>query len=355
MQLSPSFTDSSDYPKATPTIFDLQGNPISSEEIREKAEHYNQNPSIIFGTDQDDTMVGNDIGKMVFRELVINPKLMKATPEEFSKLLIPKLYLTVIKQNLDSSKAKTHCQRAIELNQRLPQLYKEIKLSHGSTPELDREFAEKMMEFDNLIMQLESAFRGEIQTKLLLMRTRFFMGMTDTEAEKLTIKAINRQENEEDFFKALKLNSGIFELTTVFKDQIIAVITTNTAFKSKPFLQHGPYQHIINIEYLRSSLISRIGNIFGTKLTKQVFQAQKIEEIKALEQQYQASIVLTAGDSPSNDGPMLIHTLENKGQITIAGPTFDDAMRRFTDAQFFKKLPYHEMKENIFVSPVTVD
>lgn len=323
-------------------------------------------------TDMDGTMFRNDLGVLTFIHMLKDPHSWTMHPDEFKAIITPIEYMPVLRLGengkipaLDSD----DCKLFFDLRGDVIDLYKELsKYDDEQDLTIDNpivnEFACKMIKIDQLVLGMEGIFH--LATKgQLLMRTRFLKGRKVRNVRKFVKRMVGDHANGEryEIFSVYDENLGRIEqrvgperLEPIrFDKQIqiiesirsvlfsflqkgvpVRVVTTSLKTITTEVLKNTSYKPLLDQDcdgkqpLCASALSVDEYNFIETGLEKEpVFGEIKVERLKALEQVMAREVIVTVGDSPTNDSPMMRHSIMNGGIVILRGDNYLETRAKF--------------------------
>jgi len=339
--------------------------------------------------DMDGTMFKEDLALRMFVEMLSDFSYWRYTPEQFENLLLPNKFQSHIKkiENGDFASIGISSQVGGEislLREDIVRLYKEIyKLKNSGAftnteliQGIMQNFTVKMLRMDRLLLNAEKAFNGD-----LLMRIRFFAHRPIMELEGLIDRVIINSEGENLIFKINKdFNAGIQQVLSVDELSEIEVaggvnIVTPSYEISRAMYEFGANIRVVttNMDFIAQKYIEKTkwgkflidkDTVAGTQLRLDasgnhyhpeiigdpIYGDKKVETIlRLMEESHWKRKLLAAvfGDSISNDGPMIRHSLENGGIAGIV--TSDPDKTRYDIRELIRGLTNKEVAKLILI------
>ncbi len=348
------------------------------------------------GIDMDNTMFKNDLGVLVFLEKLNDPHFWDFEVDEFSKLLMPRMYRHALEEGSQGFHAEhvspQLSQLALDLHADCTKLYELIKriIQSGSTDKemerkVIREFARKMVEFDQIFIRIDSHLTN-LFAMPLLMRTRFFAGKELGDVHKMTQRVMDRNETAVDriidlnISPELRQDLGLRVTDEQIEeahgkpskhkevDRLVVPVREVRDIIRKTFLSwektlgvvltanlHGIGETAVDnsiYDFIRRQDFK--GTVIGTKLVKQagvlaprilgepILGDQKVVKAAKITANTNKHFALAFGDSPSTDGKMLKKALDEKGSAIIVTEDIEEAKRRF-----YKPLNLEDVTEEV--------
>ncbi len=330
-------------------------------------------------SDMDHTMVGNDLGVLVFLEKIQDKEFWDMSTQEFKLLLLPKDYLKKIQEWADSGYPDLksgHCKLLLDLYTDIIRLF-HLQQAHKNNPNsrifvmIMKEFGRKMLEMDRIIVEVDPLLKREMNG-MLLMRTRFFAGREPGKIRELTQNVIERSKGPNN--KKYASFPMYDQLRRDGRQQVTAEYVREVMGKDSPFELYDQRLPIIEpvrqvLHYLASSGVptvvatanlqgiaktliretdydflndQQIGEVvLGTRLRQQGAILRPEIDGMPLSGKEKARAVLQRasgmrrepkvflGDSPSGDLDAMIATLQRKGSVYIVGQNPDVVSKKF--------------------------
>lgn len=346
----------------------------------------------VFVFDMDGTMLDADAGITVFMEKLADPTFWTYSGQQFSKLLLPPEYHRIIllaAGNHINGISPELATFILSLHHDITELYNLKrgflrKRGNGLTIDdpLVNEFARKMYEFDSVLMGADTVL-SQIFDGKLLMRLRFFAGKNIAAIQGLTRKALSRATHEIfhlsvhenslnydrqvtgdqlgpiDYKMHIPVIQPTLEMAKALNELGVPglVVTTNLLVIARTCVaesDYGKYFHPKDVVGTRlqrgrnnpnnftpdfddgspvfaEKKVDMIDRSTGYRTAAKALRGETLTEKEILKFQTHGlqSLFLAAGDSPSNDGPMLHAALRDGGIAVLVGPNFESVRRRF--------------------------
>ncbi len=318
-------------------------------------------------TDMDGTMFTNDLGILVFLEMLSKSHEWYFDPDEFASLLVPETYGVIINlalagelPNIETEKAKTFMNLKDDSIDLYKAIYKEqddydLTLEHP----LMNEFARKMLELDRIGMEMEHIFVKGMNGQLFS-RMRFFLNHNSRRISRLTTAAMKSHENGGriahlavhpkstkvanqrigsddlealDYDRQIVVVEGIRDvINTLMQIEIpVRVVTTNLHDIAQGALLMSSYKNILDQDcdgkspILASKLKRNAYGKMDSHMNKlPILGGIKAKVLRRLESVLGKKVQLAMGDSPSNDGDMMELSLNNGGVAIIVPKMGED-------------------------------
>lgn len=338
----------------------------------------------LLGIDMDNTMFDNDLGVLVFLEKLNDPHFWDFEVDDFAKLLMPRRYKHALKQGAEGvheGKISTEMsQLALDLHADCVQLYgliQRIIRSKSSQKEMEqrviREFARKMVEFDQIFIRIDSHLTNLFDMPLL-MRTRFFAGKELGDVHKMTLDVMSRSETSVDRIIDLEISPElgkdlemrvseeqiaeahgkesqhkmvdrlvvpVNEVRDIIRKALLdwdkalgVVLTANLHGIGETAVDNSIYDFIrqqgVKGTVIGSKLIREEGVLKPRLLGEPILGKQKVEEAMKLAGETNKHFALAFGDSSTTDGPMMRKALDDGGSAIIVTKDINDAQKRFS-------------------------
>ena len=283
-------------------------------------------------TDFDQTLTRDDVGVLVFKESLSNPTFWKFSDTVFQNLLSPVdpapgsllSYRELVEKTAIGNIKTPHdtlrnAQRLHALFGSLEDTFKSLRKDFENTV-LREKFSREMVEFDAVVLLLEPFF-SDFFGNQIFSRTRFLAGKSDSDAKELSRNVLNKgkvQINDSIFsiFEELNKRGGKQRIVTTNLASIVGEIVSqsvlNTVFSEKDIIATKIVKNGASLQ--KKEELSQY--IEGDP----VFGKRKVELLKQESVITDRRFSLAAGDSVSNDGPMLAESLKNKGVSIIVVP-----------------------------------
>ncbi len=292
--------------------------------IKDLKEEFIKSQNGLFISDFDKCLTKDDFGVTCFKMWLRDIDKWNYSPEKFAEILLPQKeptdgniisYYDLVKNAINNPKSKIsdhqNAQKVMALYHEITELYKQIKKS--STPELKKEFENKMVEFDNVTYKLEPYFQ-EFFGNQIFFRLRFWAGNNHIMAKNNSHQAITEGR--------LQINKDLFDFYAQLKSEghNSAIITTNYFSTVREAVNRTILNQIFAEKDVYATKMQ--GNLDKSKsvyqIKKQILGAPVINDQKAFIAK-QASVlknrelILAAGDSPRGDGKMIGEVLSRSG------------------------------------------
>ena len=351
----------------------------------------------LLGIDMDNTMFDNDLGVLVFLEKLNDPHFWDFDVDEFSKLLMPRRYKHALTQGAEGAhegKISTEMsQLGLDIHAACLNLYaliQRIVQTKSTQKEMAqrviREFARKMVEFDQIFIRIDSHLTNLFDMPLL-MRTRFFAGKELGDVHKMTLDVMNRNETSVDRIidlgispelgKDLEMRVSEEQIAEAhgkesqhkMVDRLVVPVNEVRDIIRKALLEwdkalgivltanlHGIGETAVDnsiYDFIRKKQNHK-GTVIGSKLIREegvlkprllgepVLGKQKVEEAMRLAGEMNKHFALAFGDSSTTDGPMMRKALDDGGSAIIVTKDIEEAKRRF-----YHVLRLYEVSEEI--------
>lgn len=330
-------------------------------------------------SDMDHTMVGNDLGVLVFLEKIQDKEFWNMSTQEFKALLLPKDYLRKIQEWADSGYPDLksgHCKLILDLYTDIIRLF-HLQQAHKDKPDsrmftmIMKEFGRKMLEMDRIIIEVDPLLKREMNG-MLLMRTRFFAGREPGKIRELTERVIERSKDPKD--RRYVSFPMYDQLRREGKQQVTPEYVREIMGKDSPFELYDqglpmvePVRQVLhclsshkvptvvataNLQGIGKTLVREtdfnflndqgIGEVvLGTRLRQQGAMLRPEIDGMPLSGKEKARAVLSRaaaigrepkvflGDSPSGDLDAMIATLQRRGLVYIVGQNPDVISKKF--------------------------
>jgi len=299
------------------------GSPATASELLDEFLPHVENG--LFVSDFDGCLIGNDFGKTCFDHKLHNGEYWKWDVADFEELLLPTTttegnltsYRRLVERATEGVQAdettQKKAQHLMQLYEELVALYTEIHEQEENPTSRDK-FAQKMQEFDTVVLSLEGFFSRYFGNQIFS-RLRFFAGRSHLDAKSIAIESLQKNP--------LPLNHNLVETLGHLRDQgaIGRIITTNFISNVRAAIEKIPALHQIFSEndVIATTMQGRRQgaknpfmmnrSIRGTP----VFGSRKAELARQVSINQNRQLVLAAGDSHFGDGPMLAESLAQGG------------------------------------------
>jgi phosphoserine phosphatase len=282
----------------------------------------------LFVSDFDGCITHQDFGVQCFDSKLHNGAYWTWTEEEFSELLLPTKatgenkasYMQILKYALDPKKdipekIRVRSQHLLQLHGKLVSLYARIK--NDSRAPLRAEFADKMQEYDKIVLSLEGFF-AQFYGNSIFSRLRFFAGKAHTDAKKLSADTLSQGKtkfNKDllDIYKYLRAEGAEGRIITTNFSSLVreAVNKTilNEIFKEDDVIATQMQgTRIYKKDPFRIDRLIKGEPVFGSRKAQLALQESIVKN---------RNLILAAGDSHRGDGPMLAAVLKQGGIAII--------------------------------------
>jgi len=203
----------------------------------------------LLASDMDGTMFEEDLGVLVFVKKLQSPTFWSLTPEQFRRLILPKIYREVIKDpkfNIPQEAKKRIITLASELSDIYAQMKNLIREGHQFSPEQPvlSEFILRMLEFDDLFMKYDKEFMPRTNG-MFLSRTRFFMGKNLEDIKKITAEIVSSGQGQALAIESTSADRDKFKLSPLSKEREQLALKLQTTVREDVF---GIISRMINEE-----------------------------------------------------------------------------------------------------------
>ncbi len=306
--------------------------------VSELFDEYWTNPEKrLAATDFDGTLTRDDVGVLIFKETLSKPDFWSFPNRVFRDLLAPvnpspgnflsyrELVLRTTMGNIKTSPdVKKNASQLHALFASLETIYAALQKNPDDLL-LREKFSREMIEFDEIVLLLEPFFSNFFGNQIFS-RTRFLSGKSNIDTKGLSLETLSAGK--------IQINDSIFSIFKELKNRgtISRIVTTNLFSIVREIVSAS----VLKVIFSESDVIAtklRENNTNPTPPFKKqielsqyidgepVFGKRKVELLKQISVREDRRFSFAAGDSVSNDGPMIAESIKNKGVAIIVVPS----------------------------------